>query len=96
MQCIPEGCQREADMRTRFRDGPILDGLRSLRDRVVRARMFRGYRKAQPPAIRCKPFGLFHAEAFSIFRTSAHYLKGKGYLNRKKDDPSEQPLLAVL
>ena len=57
-QCIPEGCQREAGVPKRFRDGPIRDGLRSLRDRIVRVRRFRGCRKAQPPANGWHPFGM--------------------------------------
>ena len=57
-QCIPEGCQRGAGVRKRFRDGPIRDWLRSLRDRIVHARRFRGYRKAQPPANGLHPFGM--------------------------------------
>jgi hypothetical protein len=60
-QCIPEGCQRGAGVRKRFRDGPIRDGLRSLRDRIVRARGFRGCRKAQPPANSWHPFGMAKA-----------------------------------
>ena len=57
-QCIPEGCQRGAGVRTRFLDGQIRERLRSLRDRIVRARRFRGYRKAQPPANGWHPFGM--------------------------------------
>jgi hypothetical protein len=57
-QCIPEGCQRGAGVRKRFRDGPIRNGLRSLRDRMIRACRFRGCRKAQPPANGSHPFGM--------------------------------------
>jgi len=47
---IPEGCQHESSAGTRFSIGPIRHGLRSLRDRVVPGRTFRGCRSAQPPA----------------------------------------------
>ena len=55
---IPEGCQHEWYAGTRISDRSIPQGLRSLRDRSVRGRRFRGCRSAQPPANGWHPFGM--------------------------------------
>ena len=57
-QCIPKGCQREMVVRTGFRGGQMRAGLRSLRDRGVCGRRFRGGRRPQPPANGSHPCGM--------------------------------------